>query len=67
MSKKELAGVTVCVRIRPQNAAEREAEMAVVMRPEVSECFQNIAVWLLRMILWCMLNRKVDKYARKWM
>ena len=39
MSKKEAAGVTVCVRIRPQNAAEREAEMAVVMRPEVSIFF----------------------------
>ena len=39
MSKKsgENNAVTVCVRIRPQNAAEKAAKMAVVMKPTVSE------------------------------
>jgi len=32
MSKKEVAGVTVCVRIRPRNAAEVAADMAVVIK-----------------------------------
>ena len=36
VKKTELAGVTVCVRIRPRNSAEKEADMAVVMRMEVS-------------------------------
>ena len=35
IKKQEANAVTVCVRIRPQNGAERAAEMAVVMKATV--------------------------------
>lgn len=42
MSKKSDA-VTVCVRIRPQNAAEKAASMAVVMKATVRD-YVNINI-----------------------
>ena len=44
VKKTELAGVTVCVRIRPRNASEKEADMAVVMRMEVINYFSFVVL-----------------------
>ena len=64
MSKKEAAGVTVCVRIRPRNAAEVAADMAVVIKTVCNSSY--IIKPLNILILWSLCYRMMVLLPKRW-